>query len=165
MTDPVSPAPSPVAAPGRWIRVALALSLALNLLVVGISVGAMLRGGPAPGGRDFGLGPLSEALSREDRKALRAAFLHRHPDIRAERRAIRAQFDDLLAVLRADPFDPVALDAALEAIAQRNSDLLDTGRGLVAERLKAMDTEDRANFADRLERNLRKLGRRDGRED
>lgn len=165
MTDPVPPAPSPVAAPGRWIRVALALSLALNLLVVGISVGAVLRGGPAPGGRDFGLGPLSEALSREDRKALRAAFLDRHPDIRAERRAIRAQFDDLLAVLRADPFDPTALDAALEAIAQRNSDLLDTGRGLVAERLKAMDAEDRAKFADRLERNLRKLGRRDGRED
>lgn len=165
MTDPVPPTPSPGPAPGRWIRVALALSLALNLLVVGIAVGAMLRDGPAPGGRDFGLGPLSEALSREDRKALRAAFLDRHPDIRAERRAMRAQFDDLLAVLRADPFDPTALDAALEAIARRNADLLDTGRGLVAERLKAMDAGDRADFADRLERNLRKMGRRDGRED
>jgi hypothetical protein len=35
----------------------------------------------------------------------------------------------------------------------------------VAERLKAMDAGDRADFADRLERNLRKMGRRDGRED
>ncbi len=169
-TPPMPPAPPPPPPPpprpaGRGIKIALAVSLALNLLVAGLAVGAMLRGGPAPGGRDFGLGPLSEALSREDRSALREAFLNRHPDARAERRAMRAEFDTLLAALRAEPFDPAALDAALQAIAQRNTELLETGRGLVAARLKAMDAEARAAFADRLEDGLRRMGRRDGRKE
>jgi uncharacterized membrane protein len=159
MTDPASP--NLPAQPRRWTRVLLAVSLALNLLVAGLAVGAMVRGGPAPGGRDFGLGPLSEALSREDRKALREAFLDLHPDVRAGRRAMRADFDTLLAALRADPFDPAALDAALETIARRNTELLETGRGLVAARLKTMDASARAEFADRLEKGLRRMGRKD----
>lgn len=158
MTDPTT---SPVvrAGAGRWTKSLLAVSLGLNLLIVGLAVGSMLRDGPPRGGRDFGLGPLSEALSRDDRKALRDAFLERHPDIRADRRDIRAQFDLLLSALRADPFDPAALDTALQAVARRNADLLVTGRELVAARLKAMTSDDRTAFADRLERGIRKLGR------
>jgi uncharacterized membrane protein len=139
--------------PGRRVKIALALSLALNLVIAGVVGGAMLRDGPPKGGgRDFGLGPLSEALSREDRKALRQAFVERHPDIRGERREMQADFAALVVALRADPFDPAALDAALGAIAARNQALLDTGRDLVAERLKAMSQEERAAFAERLEK-------------
>ena len=123
--------------------------------------GAMMREGP-PKGRDFGLGPLSEALSHEDRKALRRAFLERHPDIRGERREMQAEFDALAAALRAEPFDPAAVDSALAAIAARNQSLLDTGRALVAERLKAMTAEDRAAFAERLEDRSRRKGKSDG---
>ncbi len=78
---------------------------------------------------------------------------------------MRADFDTLLTALRADPFDPAALDAALETIAERNADLLETGRGLVAERLKAMDAAARADFADRLEKGLRRMGRKDKKTD
>jgi len=136
----------------RRLKIALAVSLAFNLCILGVIGGVMLRDGPPHRGRDFGLGPLSEALSREDRKAMRDAFVERHPDIRGDRRAMRAEFDALVAALRAEPFDPAALDSALAAIATRNQSLLDTGRELVAARLKAMDAAGRAAFADRLER-------------
>jgi uncharacterized membrane protein len=145
---------------GRGVKIALALSLALNLVIAGVVAGAMLRDGPPKGGgRDFGLGPLSESLSREDRKALRQAFLERHPDIREDRREMQADFDALAAALRAEPFDPAAVDAALAAIAARNQSLLDSGRALVAERLKAMTAEDRAAFAERLDERTRRKGK------
>src|SRR5690606_222082 len=133
-------------------KIALAVSLAFNLCILGVIGGVMLRDGPPHRGRDFGLGPLSEALSREDRKAMRDAFVERHPDIRGDRHAMRAEFDALVAALPAEPFAPDALDSAVAAIAPRNQSPLDTGRELVAARLKAMDAAGRAAFADRLER-------------
>lgn len=139
----------------RRLKIALAVSLAFNLCIVGVIAGVLLRDGPPRGGgRDFGLGPLSEALSHEDRRALRKAFVARHPDIRDARRQMRAEFDAVVAALKADPFDPAALDGALAAIAARNQSLLDTGRELVAERLKAMTVAERAAFADRLEKRV-----------
>ena len=138
----------------RRLKIALALSLAFNLCIIGVICGVMLRDGPPRSGRDFGLGPLSEALSHEDRRALRKAFVARHPDIRDAKRQMRAEFDAVVAALRADPFDPAVLDGALAAIAARNQSLLDTGRELVAERLKAMTAEERAAFADRLEKRV-----------
>ena len=146
---------------GRGLRIAFAVSLALNLAVAGLVAGAFLRDGPPHGGRDFGMGPLSEALSRDDRRAMRAAFLDRYPGLRADRGAMREDVQVLLGTLRADPFDPMALDDALAAIARRNGELLATGQELLAARIKAMDPDDRAAFADRLEKKLPRAGKRD----
>lgn len=140
----------------RKLKILLAVSLALNLGIAGLVGGVMLRDGPPRGGKDFGLGPLSEALSHEDRKALRKSFVERHPDIRGDRKEMQAEFAAVVAALRAEPFDPAALDQALAAVAARNQTLLDSGRLLVAERLKAMTAEERAAFAERLEKRIRK---------
>lgn len=158
MTDTPPPSAAAPASGRRWTRVLLGVSLGLNLLILGLAVGEVLGDGPGRGGRDFGLGPLSEALSHADRKALRDAFLERHPEARADRRAVRAEFEALAAALRAQPYDAAAVDTALEAIARRGIDLLNTGRDLMAERLQAMSPEDRAAFADRLEQGLKRLG-------
>lgn len=158
MTDPDLSA-SPAPGSGRGLRIALALSLALNLAVVGVLAGSFLRDGPPRGARDFGLGPISEALSRDDRKALRAAFVAQHPDIRADRQAMSGDIETLLATLRATPFDPAALDAALATIAQRNSALIATGQAVLAQRIKAMDPDKRAAFADRLEKKMPHRGK------
>ena len=76
MTEPeAKPVAAPPARGPRWMRIALAVSLALNLAVAGVVAGAILRDGNPRTRQDFGLGPLSEALTREDRRALREAFL------------------------------------------------------------------------------------------
>lgn len=166
MSDPAAQTPSRADPPRTrgWVKVVLAISLALNLAIVGLAAGAMLRNGGPPGrddDRDFGLGPLADALSREDRRALRSAFLDRYADGLGGRAALRADFDALLAALRAEPFDPAALDAAFASIAARNADLLDRGRAVVADYLKGMDAATRADFADRLETALLQGDRRD----
>lgn len=142
---------------GKGLRVALAISVALNLLIVGLVAGAVLRDG-GPRGRmmgDLGFGPFTEALSGADRDALRQAFLARMPDMRDMRRQMRADFAALLDALRAEPFDAAALRAAMEAQSARMGERLQVGQDLLLERLAAMTPEARAAFADRLEARLR----------
>ncbi len=141
--------------PARWIKIALALSVALNLAVAGLALGALLKDGPHRGmPRDLSLGPFTDAFSPEDRRALREAFRDRMPAFRETRAAARAEFQALAEALRADPVDPEALGAALRAIQARNADRLELGRELIEARLMAMTPEERRAYADRLERGL-----------
>ncbi|NJM82957.1 MAG: periplasmic heavy metal sensor [Tabrizicola sp.] len=139
-----------------WIKVLLALSLAVNLAVIGVVAGAVLKNGPrgASGPRDIGIGMLSEALSREDRRALRAEFLARAPDLKDQRQAAKAEFAALLSALRMAPLDPRQLETALTAIEKRNATRLALGRDVLLARLVGMTEADRTAFADRLERGL-----------
>ena len=66
--------PNPPPRMKLWLRVVLVLSLAFNLLIVGISAGAMFtwskwksHHGPR---MDLSAGPMTRALSREDRRAI-----------------------------------------------------------------------------------------------
>jgi uncharacterized membrane protein len=153
MTEPAEPK-----AGSRGIKIALAISVALNLAVAGLALGAWLKEGPPrermP--RDLSFGPFSEALSPEDRRALRRAFMDRSPTFRESRTEARAEFASLLAALRASPFDPAALQSALDAVATRMADRLELGRDLIAARLMQMSDAERRAFADRLEKGLRR---------
>jgi len=145
---------------GRGLRIALGVSVALNLLVAGLVVGAVLRdGGPRDRMlRDLDFGPFTEALTREDRDALRRDFVARSGGFRDMRAEMRADFNALLAALRAEPFDIDAARAVLEGQQTRLQSRLVLGQDLLLERLAAMSPEARAAFADRLEQGLRRGG-------
>ena len=150
----------PVSATPRGVKIALALSVALNLAVAGLAVGAWLGDGPHRGmPRDMSFGPFSEALDDDDRKAIRKALLSRLGEFREQRDAARAEFEALLVALRADPFDAGALKTALAALEARNAERLELGRSLIETRLIEMTPEERAAFADRLEKHLRRGGK------
>ncbi|WP_347310520.1 periplasmic heavy metal sensor [Defluviimonas sp. SAOS-178_SWC] len=138
---------------GRWMIWALIASLAVNLFVVATVVGAGMRHHRMPHGdvRDVGFGPFTEALTREDRAALRDAFIAAAPDFRDARRAAEANFDRLVASLRADPWDRTATEAVLAERGARTSERIELGRRLLVERLAAMTPEVRAALADRIE--------------
>jgi uncharacterized membrane protein len=165
MTDPAPMAPetpqppSQPTAPGgqRWLKIALAVSVALNLAVAGLVAGAWLRDGPGHGmPRDMSFGPFTEALSDTDRRELRRTLGDRAHGFREARQEMQADLQALLTTLRADPFDPAAAEAALTAIERRATDRLDLGRDLIAERILAMSDAERDAFADRLERGLKR---------
>jgi uncharacterized membrane protein len=156
MTD-TPPLPSST----RGLKIALAVSVALNLAVAGLVIGAFLGGGPGHMPRDLSFGPFSAALSKDDRKALRDALFARGGDFQATRKAARAEFETLVATLRAEPFDPAAFTTALAAIETRNAERLELGRSLLEARIVGMSGPDRLAFADRLETGMRKM-RREG---
>jgi uncharacterized membrane protein len=152
---PVAP-PAPGPTGSRWLKPALIASVAINLAVAGLVLGAWLSDRPRMGmPRDISFGPFSEALSEQDRRALRKGLMDRAGEFRSSREAARAEFAALLATLRADPFDPAAMKAALTAIETRNAERLQLGRNLIETRLVEMSVDERLAFADRLERGLR----------
>lgn len=142
----------------RWLHWGLAASVALNLAVVGLVVGAMWRGHEDPRRdfvRDLGFGVYSEALSPEDRKALRQAFRDKMPGFRKTREEMGADLQGILVALRADPFDPEALKARLAAQNQRSVGQLALGQDLIRDLMLGMSPQARLAFADRLENRLR----------
>ncbi len=148
---------------GRGLRWALGISLALNLAVVGMVAGAMLRDGHGMRGsmvRDLGFGPFTEALSREDRRALRQALFERAPEIRQARQQRQEDLQALVAILRAEPFDAAALAAAMAEQEARMVGQLRLGQTVLQERIAAMTPEARRGFAERLEDGLSHGGRR-----
>lgn len=146
----------------RWGRLVMWVSLALNLLVVGVVGGTMLNrahemGEAAPpGGALISYGPYTRALNPEDRKALRGALMRNAPHLRANRREVRQDFDRLLAALRAQPFDKAAAQAVLDTQQGRVEEQARQVRLLVLDQIAGMSDAERAAFADRLEAALRR---------
>lgn len=152
MTD----APPP--ADRRWLRWLLAASLALNLLVGGLVLGEALRGGPpgkGPHPTEIALGPLARALEEGDRRAILDSLRGRPELDPLGRRERGAAFGDILAAVRADPFDEAGLRAAMGRQAARVEAAQRATQEAVVARIAALTPEERAAFADRLERTER----------
>jgi len=155
----------PVARPGRAMRLLLVVSLAVNLLVAGMVVGRFVaaeRGDERRGGtvarqlRDIGNVPYVMALSRADRAALAEALGGRRDVLRDNRERLRDRFEAVLSVLRAEPFQPDALRTLLN---EQRATLLERqqlGEDLLIARLILMTPAERADYAERLDKSLRR---------
>lgn len=167
--QPTLPGQGGAAGPGRAIKIVLAISLAINLAVAGLFLGNLVKNradGPRPQTvRDLGFGLFSPALSDEDRRALRRAFVEQSPDMREARRAMRQDLAEMLEAIRAEPFEPARLEAVLDRSSLRAAERRDLGERLILDHLGKLDQAERAAFADRLEQGLRRrvFGRRDDR--
>ncbi|PZR00234.1 MAG: hypothetical protein DI533_06495 [Cereibacter sphaeroides] len=159
--------PDPVATPRRLspkaMKIVLILSLGLNLVTLGVVGGAMVHGmseRDKPKFRDLAFGPFTEALSPEDRQALRRAFRQDGGNPRDIRQEMQQGFADLLTALRAEPFDAGALRAVFAAMQARMQARMDFGQRLLADRIVAMTPEARTQFAERLEELMKRSPKR-----
>lgn len=134
----------------RWMSVLLVISLALNLLVVGVALGTVLRvkgGDHAKAPPGFG-SALYRALPKDERKAMRGELFDRHKKGAKTR---SQDFAALSSALRSDPFDPAAVQALLDQQAQFMADLQDALQAEWLSRVVAMSDEERLIYAERLE--------------
>ncbi|KPN62183.1 Heavy-metal resistance [Aliiroseovarius crassostreae] len=168
MTDyqtPPQPEQIPVRKRRKWVRALFVASLTLNLLVIGLVAGAKIsdRGGHGfdPRGpergliRDLGLGPIASSLSREDRRAIGRALREQQGSFREKRTALKRDFDRMLELLRADPYDRDQLESIMTAQRNRVLEFGDVARGLVLERIEQMSHEERQELAEALSQNVR----------
>lgn len=147
---------------GRRLKIVLAVSLALNLLFVGLIAGAAFRfggkgGSHGPNLQSYGA-PYMRALPREQRKmmseTLRAEGLM---PSRAERRRF---YQDVLEALRAETFDPASVEAAM--INQRDvvSGVQTAAQNAWLKVVSDMSPAERLVYADALEERLERGPRR-----
>lgn len=136
----------------------LILSLGLNLVVIGLIAGMFVFGSGKGGPPRFDLtaGPMTRAMDSDRRAALRDAVRDSGAFRPADRADMRADAIVLLEVVRADTFDDVAFKAALD----RQRARLNAGQAAVLEALTQqisdMTPTERADFADRLEDQMRR---------
>lgn len=146
-----------------WGRIALVASLAVNLLIAGLVVGAFLHGPPdrvgRPQPRDLGFGPFVDALPREDHRAMLQAMSREEGSFRERRMALRRDFEALLSALRAEPYDQAVVDQLVNSQQEEVFESLRLGRDLLLERIADMDAAERAAYARALEEGARRWKR------
>ena len=137
-----------------WLRLVFGASLALNLLVLGLVGGAILRfGGPdgmRPPPRTIGT-MLFRELPRADRRALRDDAVTAH-DKRPPQR--RAELQAVGAALRASPFDAAALADLLSRHDAQHAAFNAMVHQAWMKRVIGMSDAERMAYADRLEKAL-----------
>lgn len=145
----------------HWSRIVLVMSLALNIAILGIIGGSLLRWNAGMDrarslqARDFGFGPFVGALETEDRRALGRAFAQSAGNPREAREKVGAMFDAMLAALRADDFDAEGFEDLLSEQQKEFARGQKIGSRLVAKQIAAMSAEERKAYAERLEEFLR----------
>lgn len=161
MTD--EKAPVPASGASRGFKILLALSLAVNMAVLGVVAGSALKmrhdGGRPAATRDMAFGPFAEALSRDQRRALFKGMAERGSNLRAAREEFRSDVAALAASLRRSPFDAEEFRSLLMRQGARVEARADEGREALADLLATMPEAERIEFADRLERAMEKRRR------
>ncbi|WP_299873866.1 periplasmic heavy metal sensor [uncultured Sulfitobacter sp.] len=151
--------------PSRRWRWLLGVSLALNLMFIGLVAGAVLRGGGPHGGgkhaaelRGFGA-PYLRELPRAERRALfRALRTGGHLPDRAAR---RAAYDTMVTALRTQPFEPTQAETILRQYAGALGRAQEAAQAEWLRQVSQMSEADRAAYADRLEERMQRRPRKD----
>ncbi len=151
----------------RWLMPLLLVSLAVNLLVAGLVVGAALspdgprkKGGDERAVRGVIGAPFFQSLPQEDRRAMVRDIIGNRDQFRESREQLRERFQSFLALLRAEDFNREDAERLLGEQRQAASRRQDLGEGLLLDRLEAMTQEQRTAYADQLEKKLKGLRRR-----
>jgi uncharacterized membrane protein len=137
--------------PGRW---GLLLSVALNVFLAAVIVAHLAAHRPrgperGPGG---GMGPridrMAASLPAPDGEKLRAAFAARAESVRSATSAFRQSQAAVRQALRAEPFEPAALAAAMAESRMKRLALEQELQTVVATAVAEMSAEGRAKLAE-----------------
>lgn len=137
----------------RSIKILLAVSLALNMLVIGAIGGMVYHGGPvgiALSERAAAYGPYTRALSHKDRKMIGQAMRVELGDARRNISEIRGGFAVLKAALTADVYDADLVRQLLNDQQTAGLKRYRVGQRLLLERINEMSPQERQTFAERL---------------
>jgi uncharacterized membrane protein len=136
----------------RWLLIG---SLACNLLIVGAVVGMVvahsLRDDHRPPRFDRAGGLMTKALSPQDRRTIGRELRRAYREKRPSFADVRTEYQAVIDALRATPYDPSVVRAAVERQIAAMQERGQTGKELLLARLAEMDDADRKAYADRLQ--------------
>ena len=136
----------------KWLVGGLAVSLTLNFIVIGMIIAwaamepesqRQARGG----GSDFSLHQISKIVSPEAQKIIKGVMKDQRATLHPLFRERHQARQETAAALKADPFDPAALEAAFARMRQADMALQATAQRIVAEVAVQLPLEDRLQIA------------------
>ena len=134
----------------RWRDRLLVASLGVNLVVLGLVAGVILRGPPERPMAGPALWHYARALPDPYRRDLGRELRASRPDWAPGRDALRGQRAELAAALTAEPYDPARVAELLRQELALATELGDRGIAMLLGQIGRMSPEDRAAFAERL---------------
>lgn len=148
----------------KWLVILLVISLAVNLLIVGLVLGTFLRyRGHDQARTPPGFVPaLYFTLPKSEQKALKSLVSEQR---RHESRRRGQDFEALGDALRQTPFDPALVSSLLDEQAQATADLRNALHQEWLARVTAMSDEERLRYAERLEQVIEKRSHRRNKKD
>lgn len=131
----------------KWLRIALPLSLVLNMFLLAFLGGQMLRATPeVPKGVD----PLARILAvaeatlpASDARSFRETLLKEEPRYARAVRKVTEARQEMLKQMSADPYDPVATLAALSATQSAWTEFMDAIGGPLVDAIGQISPEGR----------------------
>ncbi len=149
----------------RWLKLALIVSVALNLVVVGAGVTRFFMPGPPERmvmGSQMQLFPRKffSELEKPRRLELLRVFRGYDPAFREGRAAARAEVRALASALDAEPYDPAKVKAAVEGFTERSASLAAAGGEAALTLIGKLTPDERKLLARQLllrEENMRSL--------
>ena len=144
----------------RWLwKVIFVLSLALNVAIVGVVIGATWRfqgSGAQMASKVLDSGSIYlRALGKKHRRELGRKMRPAGGETKNSRAEITQGFEQAIAVLRAEPFDSAAFAKVMQGHSSRAEARMKEARTILLEHLIALSADERWAYADRLENALR----------
>lgn len=136
----------------RWLKIALAVSVVLNLLFIGLAAGRIF--GPGPFGRAWHLDRAAEALPPAEADEFRAIMRRHRSEMAEQFKAARRAREQVREVLRAEPFDRARLERELAEVRQRSDAMQRSLHAALVEAASRMSPEGRERLS-RWERHMR----------
>jgi uncharacterized membrane protein len=148
---------------GKWLALALLVSLGANMFMGGLLAGRFA--GPAPEPPEIGTGPggggpapgerplvaairrMAEALPEADRTRFEQAFLDRRRDIARAQLALRDARLELRDAIMADPFDRAKVEQAFAALRTRNDEVQRTLHTIALDAIARLSKDSRQALA------------------
>lgn len=143
MTEPSS-APAPASAgSARWLKIALVISLVVNVILIGFAAGFALKHHRGMGRFHLPLHQMTEGMSPPSRELVESIMDKHRPVIRASMREMHRERRHLEGLMAAETFDRAAADASFARLKQLSVDVQDELHQALIEAATQLPAEDR----------------------
>lgn len=143
----------------RWMKLLLVLSLTANLLVIGVIAGRELRPDHRRGA-DRAVGWILDLVPEDRRAMAEAHFAGALAEVDAAERDRAEDARAVIAAIRAEPYDPASVQAAMASYGAARAERWSILRQRMATLLSEFTPAERAAFADRMEERMSRWQKR-----
>ena len=137
-----------------WIKALLVVSLAANVAIAGVFAGALMKDKERGHGGSRQVEWILKFVPEERRDEAEALFESRRKELRDLQRSSMDDMTAIVEAIRAEPFSPETLNAALSTRRASRRARDEVVQGGLVELMQNFNAEERTHFADRLEERL-----------